>query len=242
MKTLLICISYHCAEGRYIYLNEVLDNIEKYKCSYDIIIDTNVGGEAHEGNVKVVEHPNIIHPFHLTQMHKKHFAENADNYENFLYIEGDMLIPYEAYLNYLENFKLLYPKYAPMFVRIEKKDNIEYLSDIIEQHKITETDIINIGSKQFFEIKFPQNHNGCWLMPAKELSESIKPNFCDVSDNRELNSNYISWGLQKKSLVEIVEKEGKYFIAENCYIYHLPNNYIESSLPNGKIEPKNVFI
>lgn len=109
-KDLLICIAYHHSEERLKYLKVLLDNFSNnYKCSFDVIIDTNesffVDWNFHF--VQVYVNRDLIHPFHLAWQHRKHMKENIDNYENFLYIENDILLPYENYLNYLENFNLL---------------------------------------------------------------------------------------------------------------------------------------
>lgn len=237
-KDLLITIAFHYSPDRIKYLDKVLGNIlGNYKCSGIIIIDTNTHDidYINEDNITVCVHENLEHPFYLTSMHRQHIKNNIDDYENFMYIEYDMLLPYENYLNYLENFKILYPKYVPSFIRIEKKDGIEYVSDVLEKQNL---DLIAVGDKIFCEILFYQNYHGFWIMPAKELKEVMNETFTTISDNRESNAMFVGWGLGKQTLLEIENGQ----VSKKCYSYHLPNNYIESNMPNAKIKASEIFI
>ncbi len=245
-KDLLICIAFHYVPERIHYLNKILT--EFIECYYpkeiiaplQIIIDTNSKeflshyyGHSH---ISICVHENLEHPFYLTSMHKRHIKDNIDNYENFMYVEDDILIPYENYLNYLENFKLLYPKYVPSFIRIEEKDGIEYVSDVLENIYL---DLIAVGDKIFSEILFCQNYHGFWIMPAKELKEVMDDNFTTISENREGNASFVAWGLGKQTLLEIDDKQ----ISKKCYSYHLPNNYaLSEGSKYGKIKANEIFI
>src|SRR6185503_19269888 len=168
--------------------------------------------------------------------HRHHIKDNIDNYENFMYIENDILVPYENYLNYLENFKLLYPKYVPSFIRIEEKGGVEYVSDVLEKQNLN---VISIGDKVFTALPFPYNYHGFWIMPQKELRESINEDFIMLSDGREFNAMWVGWGLGKPALVEIENGQ----VSEKCYSYHLLNNYaLANGCKNGKIKAKEIFI
>lgn len=243
-KSLLVCIAFHYNADRWQYLSQVIINfVSAYKCQVNIIIDTNMKAEwpliSNLNNIEVSYHTNLEHPFHLTGMHRRHIAENIDKYDVFLYVEDDELIPYENYLNYLENFKLLYPKYVPSFIRIEEKNGEEYVSDVLEKQTLS---IIQVGGKDFAALPFPQNYCGFWLMPQKELKESIISNaasFLHLSEGREFNAMWTGWGLGKPALVEIENGQ----VSKKSYSYHLPNNYcMADGLPNGKIKAKEIFI
>jgi hypothetical protein len=239
MKDLLVCISAHYNLDRVKYLEEVIYKLRStYRLSLDIIIDTQeyyyeyLNGE----NIQVYVHKNLDHPFHLTWCHRKHIKENIDGYNNFMYIEDDMYVPFENYLNYLDNFKILYPIYVPSFVRIEKKDGEDFISDI---PTVQNLDVIKIGEKWFHIFPFPINYHAFWIMPQKELKESMKADFVKYTDGREFAAMYVGWELGKLALVEL---EGAR-ISKKCYSYHLPNNYaLAEGHPNGKIKPENIFI
>lgn len=221
-KDLLVCIAHHYSSARFEYLCEVLDNFaEKYNCSLDIIIDTNSDELEKEllpiRNIKIVTHTGLEHPFHLTWMHRKHIKDNIDNYEIFLYVEDDVLVPYENYLNYLENFKLLWPKYVPSFIRVEEKEDGQYVGDVHEKQYLN---IINVGDKQFNAFPFPFNYHAFWIMPQKELKEVMDDGFVMLSDGREFAASFVAWHLGKPALVEIEDNQ----VSKKCYSYHLPNN------------------
>lgn len=221
---LLVCIAYHHTPERMQYLKSVLMNfIEHYKLHIDIIIDTNEGSEAISPvpNIGIIVHTHLEHPFHLTSMHRQHIKNNIDRYDYFMYVEDDILVPYESFLNYIENFAILWPKYVPGFVRIEEADGQQYVSDVVKPQELI---IINKGGKQFTHLKYPGDYHGFWIMPEKELKESMTADFTKLSDGREFNAMYPSWGLQKPALVEIDNGA----VSTKCYSYHLPNNYAQS--------------
>lgn len=248
MKDLLICIPFHQAfdiKRTRILLDNIGAYTFKYGCSVDIIIDTNESpfvGITKNSIVEIFEHKTLAHPFHLTSFHRQHFKDNIENYKNFMYIEDDMLLPYQNYLSYLEKFRFLWPGFVPSFVRIEKKDTIEYISDIPERHNLTKN-IIEINGRIFTSFKFPHNYHAFWIMPQKELRESMTEDFTTLSDFREKNASYPSWQLHKPPLVELEKIDGKYFIKKDCYSYHLPNNYaLSPDSPNAKLTPEEIFI
>lgn len=239
-KSLLICICFHYVEERLPYLSKLLDNFFlNFKCPIKVIVDTNYKGDyiSLDDRIEIVYH-NMTkeHPFMLTAKHRKHIMENIDNYDIFSYFEDDILLPYENYSNYLENFKILYPKFVPSFIRIEEKNGEEYVSDVLEKQPLS---IIRVEGKEFAALPFPQNYHGFWIMPQKELKESIKEDFTKLSDGREFNAMWTGWGLGKPALVEIDNGQ----VSRKSYSYHLPNNYTNAEgLKNGKIKAKEIFI
>jgi len=241
-KDLLICIAFHYSRDRIKYVYELIKNFnDNYKCSFDIFIDTNMivhhtdPGFAYMSHCSCFLHENLKHPFHLTWQHRKHFKENIDNYENFMYVEDDMLLPYENYLNYLENFKLLWPRAIPSFVRIETNGSgEEFITDATERQKL---EIAFIEGKHFTTLKNP--YHAFWIMPAKELKETMTANFNRLHESRETAASYPMWELLKTPLVEIENGQ----ISKKCYSYHLPNNYTLSKESQfAKIKPNEIFI
>lgn len=237
---LLVCIAFHYSPERIKYLTQVIDAfLNEYKVDLNLIVDTNTFDleyyNKHE-NIQVFVQQNLQHPFHLTWMHRQHIKDGIDRYTHFMYIEDDMYLSFENFKNYLENFKILWPEYVPSFVRIEKKDGLDFISDIPEKQPLNE---ITIGGKKFNEFKFPYNYHAFWIMPKKELKESMKDNFVRLSDGREFAAMYTGWDLGKKALVEL--ENGT--ISKKSYSYHLPNNYaLAEGAPNGNIKPEEIFI
>lgn len=239
MKDLLITIAAHYNPERLKYLKSVVGNfVDNYKVSFDIIINTNTTGLEYfnSENILVVVSEKLDHPFHLTSLHRHHIKHNIDRYKTFMYVEDDELIPFENYLNYLENFKLLWPKCVPLFVRVEESGGVKYISDIVEKQSLK---TIKVGGKEFTELCFPNNYHGFWIMPQKELKESIDDSFTNLSIGREFNAMFVGWHLGKKSVIQVENK----LISEKCYSYHLPNNYAENEETiQAKITPEKIFL
>ncbi len=242
MKKLLVCIVHHVSkdEEREKYLELVVENLQKYEMQVDIIVDTNVHVNEYslKNEYKVFSHYNLKHPFHLTWMHRQHILDNINNYDYFAYLEDDILLPYENFKHYIDNFDLLWPGFVPGFVRVEKKDGEQYLTDI--NRKPTEKEIIEVENRFFVDFGFPQNYHGFWIMPQQALKETLKNDFVKATDGREFAAMY-SWELNKKILVEVDFIDGRYQIKPECLSYHLPNNYAGASAGNGSIKLKDVF-
>lgn len=238
---LLVCIAAHYAPERIKYLEQVLSALIEYKCDVDVIIDTNdfnfplIDSASHKRFV----HPNLAHPFHLTQMHRQHFKEQIENYDWFMYLEDDMLVPWDNFLSYTEKFEMLWPMFVPSFFRIEERGGEQYVSDVIQKHP---PQYIQLGDKFYFEFPFPQNYHAFWIASKQALKETITNKFTKLHDSRERAASYFNWELNKPALVEIELIHSKWQIKEDCFAYHLPNNYIDSDMLNGKILVKEVFI
>lgn len=240
---LLVCIAAHYAPERIKYLEQVLSALMEYQCGVDVIIDTN------DFNFPLIRsysrkrfvHPDLKHPFHLTHMHRQHFKEQIENYDWFMYLEDDMLVPWENFLAYTKKFEPLWRSgYVPSFIRIEEKDNEQYISDVTEQYSIT--NFIWIEGKPFIALPFPQHYHAFWIAPKWLLKQTINESFTKLHDSREQAASYLMWELKRSGLLEIDNIDGKFQIKEDCYSWHLPNNYIDSNMPNGKIKVKEVFI
>ncbi len=232
---LLICIAFHYNPERIKYLTQIIDAfLNEYKLDVKIIVDTNTF-DYENPKVKVHPHEELYHPFHLTWVHRRHIKEKINEFDCFMYIEDDMYLPFENFQNYLENFKILWPEYVPSFVRIEQKNGLDFISDIPEKQPLKQ---ISIGDKDFNEFKFPYNYHAFWIMPQKELKETMKDDFVRLSDGREFAAMFTGWELGKKALVELENGE----ISNKSYSYHLPNNYALSDSKNGKLKPEEIFL
>ena len=260
-KDLLVCIAFHYDFKRLVFLEKLIHTfLNTYECSVHIRIDTNCPNSLFFSvpeliklnntlRVEIFTHENLAHPFHLTWQHRLAMQHQIDQYENFAYFEDDILLPYENYLNYLENFKLLFPKYVPSFVRIEENEGQQFITDATEPQELRVVKIYKLNpyeigdeypsgtTKCFALLKNP--YHGFWIMPAKELKETMIPNFVRLHESRETAASYPMWELKLTPLVEIEDGQ----ISKKCYSYHLPNNYcLSKESPYAKIKPENLFI
>jgi hypothetical protein len=213
--------------------------LANYKCSLDIVVDTNAEFLDLAGfDVTVCPHPTLSHPFHLTWMHRRHFKDNIERYHNFMYVEDDMMVLWEAYQNYLENFKLLWPHHVPSFIRIEEAGGVQYVTDVTRPQAVAP---LQFGDRLFTELLEP--YHALWIMPQTELQETMPADFVRVHESREQAASYPMWGLGKTPLVQIEKEDGAYRIVERCHAYHLPNNYATSAGSQfGKLTPDQIFL
>jgi hypothetical protein len=227
---ILVCIAFHNNIHRIQYIKKVIENYNNYQLDVDIIVDTN---ETLELNVKTVVHK-LEHPYHLTYMHRKHFLDNIDVYDYFMYVEDDMLIPYDAFNEYINNFDVLWDMGSvPSFIRIESYKNKQFATDIINKQMI---EPIIVNGKTFGTLSEP--YHAFWIMPQKQLKESINSNFTKLNTSRENAASYPMWTLNKRPLIRIENNK----ISELCYSYHLANNYAPNpDTPFGKIEVKDIL-
>jgi hypothetical protein len=236
-KKLLICISFHYVESRIENLKKIVDCFLNYKLKTTIVIDCNQDFKFFEeyDNIIVKTHNNLSHPFHLTSMHRLTMVDEIDYFDYFMYVEDDMLVPYENFLEYINNFDELYKiNCVPSFVRIEEFSGTEYIVDFT--YRCAGTSKININDKTF--VNLDQPYHAFWILPSKELKYSINENFVIVDTNRELSASYVMWGLNKTPYVLM---DGNKINKLSCS-YHLTNNYTKmEDTPFGKIELDSVI-
>lgn len=229
---LLVCIAAHYSEDRIQYLSKVIANLRQYQCEVDIFIDCDTSWPYLGWQYQNHLHPNLSHPFHLTLMHREHFKRELDNYDWFAYIEDDILIPWENFLSYTKKFVQLWPTQVPSFVRVEEKDGELYLTDIKDRQD-RKNIIKDISGKHFLQLYFPQNYNGFWIASQGAMRNNMRPDFTKLHTYREKAASYLMWELHKPGLLEIENGH----IKEDCYAYHLPNNYVTDK----SIKVKEIF-
>ena len=228
-KRLFVVIAFHVVPEREKYVLSLIKRFSTYSLKgIDIIVDTNVPFHF-EGATNCV-HNNLQHPWHLTWMHRKHFKEQIDNYDWFMYVEDDMDVPFDAFEEYVDNFAYLWKlKYVPSFVRLEEFNGKYYVTDVTSSQ--ANQPIINISGKEY--ISLTQPYHAFWIMPQKELKETMTKSFVRTELSRENAASYPMWELKRTPLVRI--ENGK--ISPLSYSYHLANNYAPfPNTPFGKIE------
>ena len=227
---LLVCIAFHYVESRIDYVKQLLNNYATYKVDVDIIVDSNLYIDL---NAQVYVH-DLEDPYHLTWTHRKHFIDNIDNYDYFMYVEDDMLVTYEAFNEYISNFNALWELgCVPSFIRVEHYNGKKFVTDVISKQSVN---LISVNGKSFTTLSQP--YHAFWIMPNKQLKESITQDFTKLDISRENAASYPMWGLCKTPMVRVENNQ----ISELSYSYHLANNY--ASDPNncyGKIEVKDIL-
>lgn len=240
-KKLLVCIAFHYIPEKLVYLKKIIENFSNYDLDVTIIIDTN----SYE-LLKYINYTNVIifvnaeleHPYYLAWFHRKHIIDLLNDYDYFMYTEDDIFLPYENFVKYLENFNNLFPMYIPSFIRLEDLECEYFVVDIQKAQKIMSSEIIFSNGERFISLDRP--YHGFWIMPGKELKETMISAFVRKSISREFLASYPIGALNKKPLV-MLNDDNK--ISSLCYSYHLPNTYVNmKGLKHkfGKIKLKNL--
>lgn len=264
MKHLLICISFYFVKEKYIFLKTIIENFLKNYNSFDVIIDTNneeaieiiksdFEKEFKNKIIQICLHKKLSHEHFLAWQHRNHILDKIKNYEVFMYIEDDILLPFQNYKNYLEKFEILWPHGIPSFVRIEfNKNNEMYNVDSFKKTKLTKKNYIKINKHLFVCLDNP--YHGFWIMPRKYLEITINQNFNKITKEKHwIREIAASYGLKPgskpyafwKSLdfqaMGFVEIDEKYQISPLCYSYHLPNKYVYNNFNFGKMKLKDTI-
>lgn len=232
-------------------LRKIIDNfINNYPIDVVIYIETNnkkiisimydnYFDEIFNNVIKINIHEiNFMkHPYDLTKKHRELFVKNIDKYDYFMYIEDDILVPYNSFIEYTKKFEDLYRlDFYPGLIRLENKEDIFYSTDNSMIHYINNQNIIRINDRKYFQIK--NSYCACWIAPKKFLKEKIndtKRTFMNSNIHeyiREEMANYLEVTLKMKAIMEL-DNENK--INSNCYIYHLSNNYVGNTHGFGSI-------
>ena len=222
-KKLLVCIAHHYNPEKIIYLKRIVERFLNYKLSVTIIVDTNsyeLLKQISYHNVFIYVHTHLNHPYYLTWAHRLHITNFLNNYDYFMYIEDDIDLPFENFIEYLSNFTILFPNYIPSFIRVEELGENYFVVDVQKKQKLKDSDFILLDGKRFITLDRP--YHGFWIMPVKELKETMSLDFCSVSIDRELAASYPIRELNKIPLVMLDNNK----ISPLCYSYHLPNTYV----------------
>lgn len=251
---LLVCIPFHYHDLGMAHLSVVLYEFMtqyKRKLNLHIIVDTN----CEQGkkvildlypNMDVRVHPNLAHPFHLTWIHRGHIQSHLDQYDVFMYVEYDMLLPYANYCEHLKNLELLWEQdVVPALFRVELNytHTTLYSTDAEQPVVYNASDnqhIVRIGDKIFTRnLPHPLPYHAMWVATRDMLTQIIPPNFCRFETSRERAASFLIWEMDKIGHVEM-GPDGH--VSPRSLVYHLPGNYTNDPTQRlGKITAEDAL-
>jgi hypothetical protein len=143
-----------------------------------------------------------------------------------MYIEDDILVPSNALTYWLKyNSKLIEMNYNVGFVRIEVKDNIEYITDLEGIYFDT---VINIDDNPYC-VNNKNPYCAFWIYNKNEFNRFVDSLHYDLKNmvnynTREksaigLHGDGTNW--YKNTVIPMIDNK----LTEDCRIYHMPNNY-----------------
>lgn len=230
-------ITFFYVEERIPYIERLIQEASKYKYITDIFIHTNkndfkidIFDKYINGEIYVIYHDlTNVNPFTLTTKSRDLLCKQKNDYDIFMYIEDDMLFPCQALEYWLQhNESLIELNYNLGFVRIETKDNEEYITDLYGEQM---DKIITIKNKRYV-VNNKNPYCAMWIYNKKEFNKFVESkyyNLCEIEGYGEreacaigLHGKYTSW--YKDTIIPLVDNHLDY----SCKIYHLPNNYVNA--------------
>lgn len=228
-------ISFFYLEDRICYINNIINETNKYEYITDIYIHTN-NKVLHEssfntytnGCIKIICHDlTNINPYYLTWKCRNLLKNQKNDYDIFIYIEDDILVPYKAIKYWLKyNEKLIEMNYNLGFVRIEVKNDTEYITDLYGEKLDTTIKLYN----NTYCVNNKNPYCAFWIYNKKEFNRFVNSKYYDINNIpnygiREksafgLHSAEINW--YKSTLIPIIDNK----LIDDCKIYHMPNNYV----------------
>lgn len=230
-------ISFYYNSNRISYINQIINETNQYKFTTDLYIHTNRNKlskeDFHEytnGNINIIYHDLFkIHPYKLTWKCRDLMKKQANNYDIFIYIEDDILIPFNAILYWLKyNKTLIRRKYNLGFMRIEIKNNEEFVTDLPGK-KLNST--INLDNIDYC-INDVNPYCAMWIYNRDEFNNFVRSKYYNID-------NIPGYGIREKSAIGLGGISNYWYQGTliplinnkldcNCKIYHLPNNYVNN--------------
>ena len=228
-------ISFYFIIDRIIYINNIIDATNKYEYTTDIFIHTNnidlqerMLNNYTNGYIKIIYHDlSNINPFYLTWKCRELLQQQRNEYDIFMYIEDDILVPYKAIQYWLEyNQILLEMNYNLGFVRIEVEDGIEYITDLFGEKFDT---IIDLNETKYC-VNNKNPYCAFWIYNKNEFNNFVNSKYYninnirgyDIREQSAIGLHGIYTHYYKNTLIPIVNNK----LIEECKIYHMPNNYV----------------
>ena len=228
-------ISFYFIIDRIIYINNIIDATNKYEYTTDIFIHTNnidlqerMLNNYTNGYIKIIYHDlSNINPFYLTWKCRELLQQQRNEYDIFMYIEDDILVPYKAIKYWLEyNQILLEMNYNLGFLRIEVEDGIEYITDLFGEKFDT---FINLNETKYC-VNNKSPYCSFWIYNKNEFNNFVNSKYYNIN-------NILGYGIREQSAIGLHGIYTHYYkntlipivnnkLIEECKIYHMPNNYV----------------
>ena len=248
-------ISFYFLLDRLCYINRIIDETYNYEYITDIFIhtnlvslDINMFNKYTNGILNIIYHDlTNINPFYLTWKCRDLLKQQKDDYDIFMYIEDDILVPCNAIKYWLKyNKDLIDIQYNLGFVRIEIKDNIEYITDLTTPLDLDLDSIINLNETTYC-INNKNPYCAFWIYNKEEFTKFINSKYYDIS-------NIINYGIRESSAIGLHGISTNWYLntvipymnnklIDDCKIYHMPNNYAtDNNTPFAKIKFDNAIM
>lgn len=250
-------IAFYFNAHRIQYVNKIINETNGYRHSTDIFIHTSCNfsfdllSAYHNGSINLVIHDVTnnelfkIDPYFFNWTTRDLIREQRDDYDVFMYVEDDIVVPSKAIEYWLKyNEQLIEMNYNLGFVRIEVDDNCEeYITDLYGEQLDKIIDIN--GNKYCVNNKNP--YCAFWIYNKSEFNKFVNSEFYDISnisgygygpgESVAIGLHALKGTWYKNTVIPIIGNK----LIESCRIYHLPNNYVDGSTQFATIKFDNAI-
>jgi hypothetical protein len=230
-------ITFFYLEDRKCYVNRIIEETNRYELTTDIFIHSNNKclnendfAQYTNGVIKVIYHDlSNIDPFYLSWKCRLLLEKQRYDYDIFMYIEDDILVPSKAIKYWLEyNEKLIEQNCNLGFVRIEVDNNIEYITDLpgVKFDTVSTTYCINNKSPYCaFWIYNKSEFNKFVDSSYYDINNVMKATGCGIRESSAYGLHCFALKWYKYTLIPLVNNK----LNDACKIYHMPNNYVNNN-------------
>lgn len=230
-------LTFYFLSERIRYINDIIDETNGYDYPTDVFIHTNdfdlkenMFHPYTNGRIEIVHHDiTNIYPYYLTWKCRDLLKEQRDDYDVFMYCEGDISVPRKALQYWLDtNESLIEKNYNVGFIRVELENGVEYSTDLLGEHMDT---LMELDGRTYC-VNNKNPYCAFWIYNKNEFNKFVDSKYYDISAIPD-------YGIPEKSAVglhgfgtgwythTIIPMIGDKLI-EDCKIYHLPNNFVEN--------------
>jgi hypothetical protein len=228
-------ITFYFREDRLEYINRIICETNTYEHPTDIFIHTNeqvlrkdMLSEYTNGLLTVVWHDfSQRHPHYLTWSCRDMMRDQRDEYDIFIYIEDDILVPRKAINYWLQrNEELISMGYNLGFVRIEIEGDTEYITDLLGETY----DVLFELNDEYYCVNNRNPYCAFWIYNKSEFNKFVDSPYYSIDNIHGYDERAASAiGLHGMSTpwytcTVLPLKDNK--LLDDCKIYHMPNNYV----------------
>lgn len=236
-------VAFHYVPWRLKYLVEVVTALQALPFEHiEICIDTNseqlqrVASRLPEP-FQIVVWDRLDDPFKLTWVHRAEMQKRLGDFDAFLYLEDDIIIPQYTMRRWMqETRRLAAHGFLPGFVRVEESRSGELmLADYLAP--LERSAILRLEGRPYLRTPYP--YQACWVYDAAGMRElASQPDFLtgDVS-NGDLRAR-IALGLQFTAVPEgapsraLIPLTDTLQVAPDALVFHAPSNYAQLPRPH----------
>lgn len=266
--TLLVHIAFHFVGSRVEYLRKVLLALCEYRLrSVEIVVDSNDEAtlDALDGislgpgvSLSVRLHRDLEHPFLLTWQHRSAFAERQQEFDYYLYLEDDILVPWSTFEPWARELPILDRHgWLRGVLRVEPDAHgILMASDWYRPvHQPVE---YQIDGAQYIRPEEP--YQACWCCTREQLQRFARSKAWFLGAHRwshvraRIPKFSGDWFIRERaSLGPIFSPAGTHrmllpvdsnrAISSNAFVHHLPANYaLNAKSRYAKIPVKQLIV